>query len=181
MAGCLRAPSQCWLIISQDFLVWGQFRKRYLSHQSLNRHWRSLISDFIQIPWGEWLQLCMNIYKQKSIRCSYLGMLWLQQIHDDVIKWKHVPRYWPFVRGIHRWPVDSLHKSHWHGALMYSVICAWTNNWANNRDAGDLRRHWAHYDVIVTQMLSWELRYSWGRADRRCSNYIWVFTKFIAF
>ena len=22
---------------------------------------------------------------------------------DDVIKWKHYPRYWPFVRGIHRW------------------------------------------------------------------------------
>ena len=24
------------------------------------------------------------------------------QWHDDVIKWKHVHRYWPFVRGIHR-------------------------------------------------------------------------------
>ena len=23
-------------------------------------------------------------------------------LHDDVIKWKHFPRYWPFVRGIHR-------------------------------------------------------------------------------
>ena len=23
--------------------------------------------------------------------------------HDDVIKWKHFPRYWPFVRGINRW------------------------------------------------------------------------------
>ena len=23
--------------------------------------------------------------------------------HDDVSKWKHFPRYWPFVRGIHRW------------------------------------------------------------------------------
>ena len=34
-------------------------------------------------------------------------------IHDDVIKWKHFPRYWPFVRGIHRWPVDSLHKGQW--------------------------------------------------------------------
>ena len=22
-------------------------------------------------------------------------------LHDDVIKWKHFPRYWPFVRGIH--------------------------------------------------------------------------------
>ena len=22
--------------------------------------------------------------------------------HDDVINWRHFPRYWPFVRGIHR-------------------------------------------------------------------------------
>ena len=31
-------------------------------------------------------------------------------VHDDVIKLKHFPRYWPFVRGIHRWPVNSPHK-----------------------------------------------------------------------
>ena len=30
--------------------------------------------------------------------------------NDDVIKWKHFPRYWPFVRGIHRSPVNSPHK-----------------------------------------------------------------------
>ena len=30
--------------------------------------------------------------------------------HDDVIKWKHFPRYWPFVRGIHRSPVNFPHK-----------------------------------------------------------------------
>ena len=68
--------------------------------------------------------------------------------HDDVIKWKHFLRYCPFVRGIHRWPVNSPHKGQWRGALMFS-ICAWTNAWVNNRDAGDLRRHRAHYDVTV--------------------------------
>ena len=30
--------------------------------------------------------------------------------HDDVIKWKHFLRYWPFVRGIHRSLVNSPHK-----------------------------------------------------------------------
>ena len=58
----------------------------------------------------------------------------------------------PFVRGIHRWPVDSPHKGKWRGALMSSLIClscAWTNGWTNNRDAGDLRRHRVHYDVTV--------------------------------
>ena len=44
--------------------------------------------------------------------------------HDDVIKWKHFLRYWPFVRGIHRSPVNSPHKGQWRGALMFSLICA---------------------------------------------------------
>ena len=34
-------------------------------------------------------------------------------------------------------------------ALIFSLIFAWTNGWVNNRDAGDLGRHRAHYDVIV--------------------------------
>ena len=71
----------------------------------------------------------------------------ITMMHDDVIKWKHFPRYWPFVRGIHRWPVDSPHKDQWREALMFSLICAWTNNEVRNRDAGDLRRRRTHYDV----------------------------------
>ena len=69
--------------------------------------------------------------------------------HDDVIKWKHFPRYWPFVRGIHRSPVNSPHKGQWRGALMFTLICARINVWVNNRKAGDLRRNRVHYDVIV--------------------------------
>ena len=41
------------------------------------------------------------------------------------------------------------HKGQWRGALMFSLIRAWTNGWANYRDAGDLRRHRDHYDVTV--------------------------------
>ena len=70
-------------------------------------------------------------------------------LHDDVIKWKHFPRYWPFVRGIHRSPVNSPHKGQWRGALMFSLICTRINGWVKNGEAGDLRRHRAHYDVTV--------------------------------
>ena len=70
-------------------------------------------------------------------------------LHDDVIKWKHSPCYWLFVRGVHRSPVNSPHKGQWRGALMFSFICAWINGWVNNCEAGDLRRHRAHYDLIV--------------------------------
>ena len=71
--------------------------------------------------------------------------------HDDVMKWIRFPRYWPFVRGIHWSPLNSPHKGQhtWRGALMFSLICAWTNGWVNNGDAGDLRRHRAHYDGVV--------------------------------
>ena len=43
---------------------------------------------------------------------------------------------------------ESPHKGQWRGALMFSLICAWINVWVNTREAGDLRRHRAHYDVI---------------------------------
>ena len=65
--------------------------------------------------------------------------------HDDVIKWKHFLRYWPFVRS----PVNSPLKGQWRGALMFSLICTWINSWINNHEAGDLRRHCGHCDVAV--------------------------------
>ena len=47
----------------------------------------------------------------------------------------------------HRWIPP--HKGQWRGALMFPLICAWTNIWVNNRDVSDLRRHRAHYGVNV--------------------------------
>ena len=84
--------------------------------------------------------------------------------HDDIIKWKHFPRYWPFVRGIHRSPMNSPHKGQWRGALM------WINGWVNNRDAGDLRRHRAHYDVIVMECFrsAWAGSIDWHDFWSRC-------------
>ena len=76
--------------------------------------------------------------------------------HDDVIKWKHFLRYWPFVQGIHRSPVNSLHKGQGRDALMFSLICVRINGWVNNCKAGDLRWYRAHYDVIVmNQLCAW--------------------------
>ena len=83
---------------------------------------------------------------------------WHQSYHDDVIKGKHFPRYWPFVRGIHRSPVNSPYKDQWRGALIFSLIPAWTNSWANNGDAGGLSRYRAHYDITIM--------------DRHCARYV---------
>ena len=93
---------------------------------------------------------------QKRLAEAYDGweLIWwvgnqLEINHDDVIKWKHFPRYWPFVRGIHRSPVISPHKGQWRGALMFTLICARINGWVNNGEAGDLRRNRPHHDAIV--------------------------------
>ena len=53
-------------------------------------------------------------------------------------------------------PVNSPHKSQWRGALMFSLIYAWINDWINNREAGDLRRQCGHYDVSVMKR-DWKL------------------------
>ena len=96
------------------------------------------------------LRLCYDKTYYRTLKnAPYPGFFWLCDPHDDVIKWKHCPRYWPFVQGIHRSPVNSPHKGQWRGALMFSLICVWINGWVNNREVGDLRSHRANYDVIV--------------------------------
>ena len=97
--------------------------------------WERLIVGFVRLVFSLMGPMC----------------LWASVIkkHDDVIKWKHFPRYWPFVRGIHRSPVNSPHKGQWRRALMFSLIFARINGWVNNGEAGDLRCYCAHYDVTV--------------------------------
>ena len=85
-------------------------------------------------------------YNHIGILGHILHLCWY---HDDVIKWKHFPRYWSFLRGTHRSPVNSPHKGQWRVAFMFSLICAWINAWVNNRESGVLRRHRTHYDVTV--------------------------------
>ena len=111
-----------------------------LSHKSHNApvqypKMHHFLTDIYDIKWCIW-GICL-------IHCG------ICEIHDDVIKRNHFPRYWPFVRGIHRSPVNSPHKGQCRGPLMFTLICARINGWVNNREAGYLRRNRAHYDVIV--------------------------------
>ena len=50
----------------------------------------------------------------------------------------------------HQW--IPLPKAQWRGALMFYLICAWTNGWANNRDTGDLKHHRVHHNVTATEL-----------------------------
>ena len=124
----------------------------------------SLVISAISLRFGD----TMRYMYQGADRC----LKWPCSAHDDVIKWKHFPRYWPFGRGIHRWiPITKARQ--WHGALIFSMICAWTNDWVNNRDAGDLRSHRAHYDVIVMLRVSWNFENSCNRIGPGLRDEVW--------
>ena len=66
----------------------------------------------------------------------FLNTVHLYQFHDAVVKWKHSPREFPAQRPVTR-SFDVLFD------------LRLNNAWVNNREAGDLRRHRAHYGVIV--------------------------------
>ena len=82
-------------------------------------------------------------------------------MHDNVIKWKHYLRYWPFVQGIHRSPMNSPHKGQWLGALIFSLICAWISGWVNTIEAGNLKMPscslWRQCNVSVTFVFLWHI------------------------
>ena len=91
----------------------------------------------------------------------------------------NICRYRPFVLGIHGSPVNSpppppppphthTHKGQWRGTSMFSLICAWISGWSNNGDAGDLRRHRAHYVVTVMGRKVSSRRLAFSNSDRRC-------------
>ena len=76
----------------------------------------------------------------QSMKCVN-GMLRFSSCRHQM---ENFPRYWPFVPGIHRSPVNYPHKGQWRGALTFSSISAWINGLPNNRKVGDLRRHRTH-------------------------------------
>ena len=89
----------------------------------------------------------------KMYLTSSTTQVWPDIRRRIVLWWRHQMETFsaslPFVRGIHRLTVSSPHKGQWRGALMFSLVCAWVNALVNNREARDLRRHRAHYDVVV--------------------------------
>ena len=75
------------------------------------------------------------------------------QKHTCISWWRHqmetFSAFLALCAGNSPVPVNSPHKGQWRGALMFSFMYAWINDWVNNREAGDLRRQRGHYDVIV--------------------------------
>ena len=112
-----------------------------------------------------WILVMYHPYSSESHRqhwCYHkIGkQMWRMWVKWDVIKtttthtwWRHqvetLSALLAICAGNSPPPVNSPHKGQWRGALVFSLICVWMNDWVNNREAGDLRRRRAHYDIIV--------------------------------
>ena len=84
----------------------------------------------------------------ESIFIQYTQRLVPQNPTDnEVTWWRHQMETFSALLAI--CAGNSPHKGQWRRALMFSLICARRNSWVNNGEAGDLRRHLAHYDVTV--------------------------------
>ena len=110
------------------------FRQWHVSCSTTSHHIKQCWLFLIWWPWGpitsaKWKVKCYDIMMTSQME-TFSALL-------------------AFLRGIHRPPVSSPHKGQWRRALLFSIICAWRNGWVNNRDAGDLRGHRAHYEVTV--------------------------------
>ena len=117
----------------------------------------------------EWGRVDVGVLTAAVIGCALRSpertvrdiIAWYRGTHDSVrgmhqttsyhmmTSWKHFPRYWSFVVEFtgDRWIPRT--KASDAGLWCFLWSGPWINDWVNNRGAGDLRRHRAHYDVIV--------------------------------
>ena len=101
-----------------------------------------MIKIFLMNVLCNWVQKLQKLY-------TYIERDSILVYHDDVIKWKHFPRNWPFVRRIHRsrWIPHTKASDAELWCFLWSAVCM--SDWVNNREADDLRRHRGHYYVNV--------------------------------
>ena len=78
------------------------------------------------------LKMCLKSYG------FYDGILVASQTRDEIFLYPNLPVNGEFLS---QRPVTRSFD-----------LCTWINDWVNNREAGELRRHRAHYDVIVMQI-----------------------------
>ena len=135
-SAALRFAFELWvfvqLLCSFRVLVWYRI---YQTDGDFNFRVPELIGPFLHVQFSlpitrpNTTRFCLpyRIHRKNSPYLPQRERYRISVVHDDVIKWRHFPRYWPFARGIHRWPVNSPHKGQWRGALMFSLICFWTN------------------------------------------------------
>ena len=142
-----------YVMVNEDILISSELHLAIFSFPCLFMSW-SLRRQAIKSH--------VTDHEQQVINLIYITLTltaYFNTNHDDVIKWKHFPRYWPFApRGIHRSPVNSPHKGQWRGALMLSLIFALNKRlskqswgWWFETPSGSLWRHCDNFPFIFSE------------------------------
>ena len=118
---------------SQQHLTGVNELKYFITDMTLWYRWKVIHSQNVSLTYD------VMTWTHPAMFTIAGGQLWDHSFSWWCHQWKYFPRYWSFVRRIHRSPVNSHQKGQWRGALMFSLICVWINGWVNNRDAGDFR------------------------------------------
>ena len=123
----------------------------YAKYDHFNVLCNDIIKEYIAFPkmlsmLGTWFYWMWSTH----MRHTAVGETNTPKKEHDVIKWKHFPRYWPFVRGMHQSPMVSPHKGQWGGALMFSLINKQLSNQSRRPlFATPLRSLWRHCNVAA--------------------------------
>ena len=98
-----------------------------------------------------WYNACRIVLWQSSVLCTVSHMMYFTRTSMMMSSSGNIFRVTCHLCGEitgHRWIPRT--KASDAELWSFSLICAWINGWVNNREDGDLRRHRANYDVIVT-------------------------------
>ena len=97
------------------------------------------------------VRICMCYQRADTILCYSLLVFYIspgyfiEHTCIMVSTWNHFPRYWTFVRGIHRSSVNPPLKGLVKRAVMFVLMSNWTNGRTNRSEAGKLRCLDAHF------------------------------------
>ena len=118
-----------------------------------------IVWKYIFLALWKTIHLCRNLYMFRQQSCAKITV---KRRTKSISRWRHQMETFSALLAICAGnspvPGEFPDKGQWRGALMFSLICVWINGWVNSREAGDLRRYHAHYDVIVmSQKWDYEL------------------------
>ena len=148
-------------------VIWNKWMNTFFVRWKKCIHW-VVVHSLGRVCYGIILSIKSNSSTwwgcQAKHSCHRRGRL---KWDDNVVKWKHFPRYWPFVRGSHRW--ISLTKAS-DAELWYFFDLRLNKPLSKHstRDVGDLKCHRAHHDVTII----------WQTASQIPTNDCWFYSSF---
>ena len=136
----MRAPTVYLTWYESTFFLWMQY-ENWKRETDKNREWQTKMEGVVD---GEREREGLN-----GQRRMHMGRRATVETHDDVIKMERFSALLTLCAGNSPVTGDFTSQRSVTRSCDAFFICAWINAWVNNHGAGDLRRHRAHYDVIV--------------------------------